>query len=331
MQATTTIRRIFLWSGQSLSRNKLLSFTTVIGIALILFFTSILEGANFLSSAGIDEISGKIDLTLEITDGTRIDDPAVLRLKSALENLGLVIETTSKEQALERFKQVSPPDLVEFLDTYGINPLPSSLLVRAGTLEEYQQVENVVGRAEFAGIVNLDANENGFVQQKERIEKIRQITSAVSRAVLAVQALFWIIAIIIIVNTLQIVISHHREEIGIMQLVGAPHAIIMGPFMLEGVIYALVGVILGTGMFAVAVEVVRAGILEYLPRTPLGPLFSVFSGHYREQFLMILGSDLLVFGAIGIVASLIALVYRVNLFPERWLRGVSVASSRQQG
>lgn len=320
MQATTTIRRIILWSGQSLARNKLLSVTTVIGIALILFFTSILDGANFLSSAGIDEISGKIDLTLEITDGTKIDDPIVQQLKSSLENIGLTVEATSKEQALERFKQISPPDLVQFLDTYGINPLPASLLVKAETLEQYQQVENIVSKADFHGIVNLDANENGFVQQKNRIEKIAQITTAVSRAVIAIQALFWIIAVIIIVNTLQIVISHHREEISIMQLVGAPHTIIMGPFVIEGVFYALLGVILGTVGFMAAVRVVQAGIHEYLPQTPLSPLFNVFSTHYWSRLPMVIGYDLLVFALIGVIASLIALIYRVNILPERWLR-----------
>lgn len=320
MQATTTIRRIFLWSGQSLSRNKLLSLTTVVGIALILFFTSILDGANFLSSAGIDEISGKIDLTLEINEGTRIDDPTVQGLKSSLENLGLSVEATSKEQALEKFKQVSPPDLVEFLDNYGINPLPASLLVKAETLEQYQQVENVVSKSDFKGIVNLDANENGFLQQKERIEKISRITGAVSRGVFAVQALFWIIAVIIIVNTLQIVISHHREEINIMQLVGAPHAIIMGPFVLEGIIYALLGVVLGTGVFMTAVRILQSGVSEYLPQTPLTPLFNIFSEYYWGRLPMILLSNLVVFGMIGILASLIALVYRVHLWPERWLR-----------
>lgn len=327
MQATTTAKRILLWGGQSLARNKLLSLTTVVGIALILFFTSILEGANFLSSAGIEEISGKIDLTLEINEGTRIDDPAVRGLESALENIGLSVETTSKEQALEKFKQVSPPDLVEFLDTYGINPLPASLLVKAETLEQYQQIEGVVGKADFQGIVNLDANENGFVQQKERIEKISRITGAVSRTVFVVQALFWIIAIVIIVNTLQIVIAHHREEIGIMQLVGAPHAIIMGPFVLEGIIYALGGVILGTGVFMTVVKILQMGASEYLPQTPLSPLFNVFSDHYWDRLPLIFLSDLVVFAIIGILASLIALIYRVNLLPDQWLRRRSSARS----
>jgi cell division protein FtsX len=173
--------------------------------------------------------------------------------------------------------------------------------------------------------VNLDQNENGFLRQKERIGKIQQITEGISRGVVAVRTLFFIIAVLIIVNTLQIVIAHHREEIDIMQVVGAPHAIIMGPFIIEGVVYAVLGVLLGTGVYLFSLQMIQAKILVYLPQTALHPFFSVLVNHYSSEFFRILLSNILWFSLIGVVASLIALSYLVTFLPIQWVLAVKRA------
>ena len=57
---------------------------------------------------------------------------------------------------------------------------------------------------------------------------------------MVILAIFVIIGLIVIFNTIRVSIFTHREEVGIMKLVGATNWFVRGPFLLESVIYSLV-------------------------------------------------------------------------------------------
>ena len=53
------------------------------------------------------------------------------------------------------------------------------------------------------------------------------------------------VSLIFINNTIRLAIYARRKEIGIMRLVGASNWFIRAPFLLEGVIQALIGAAIG--------------------------------------------------------------------------------------
>jgi cell division transport system permease protein len=61
------------------------------------------------------------------------------------------------------------------------------------------------------------------------------------------------VAIIVTFNTVSLAIYSNRDEIGIMRLVGAPNRFISGPYMVEGIIYGVIGAAISLLLFWPAV------------------------------------------------------------------------------
>ncbi len=301
----TVTKRLFSATWTSVIRNKLLSFATIIVITLIAFFLNILSSINYLANYSIESINRKIDLTLEIKDGIELDDPAVDRLKAELIQSNAQVVLISKEQALQDFKQYLP-DLGNFLEKYSQNPLPASLYITAPNLEVYEQISAVVENPQYKKIINFDQNENSFLNQKIRITKIVDMSVAAKNFVLILQVAFFLIAILIVLNTIQIVVHHRREEIRIMKLVGASKAFITGPFVLEGVLYGILGGVLGFSMYYGLVNVAYYNVNQLLPSAYIRGFMTSLWQYYTNQMGSILVQQLLTFIIIGVASSMIA-------------------------
>jgi cell division transport system permease protein len=56
--------------------------------------------------------------------------------------------------------------------------------------------------------------------------------------------MLWIASMVVIANTIRLAIFARRKEIGIMKLVGATNWFIRWPFLVEGIIQGILGVVL---------------------------------------------------------------------------------------
>lgn len=310
----TLLRRLLSSTWASMTRNKLLSLATVIVTVLIVFFLNILGSINYLANYSIDSINRKIDLTLELKDGVELDAQPVEQLKQELEQKGASVVKISKEQALEDFKMILP-DLGNFLETYRQNPLPASLYVTTPSLPSYEQITAVVEKPQYKQIINFDQNENSFLNQKTRITKIVDISEAAKRFVLVLQILFFLVAIIIILNTIQIIVYHRREEIRIMKLVGASKAYIASPFVLEGIIYGITGALIGLFLYLLFLNLMYFNIGQLLSGAYIKSFVTSLWQYYNQQIVVITLQQILTFTLLGIFSSLIALARFVNLIP----------------
>ena len=75
--------------------------------------------------------------------------------------------------------------------------------------------------------------------------------------------------LIFINNTIRLSIMNRRREIGIMRLVGASNGFIRGPFLMEGVIQAIIGAALATACIAALRTFLLPRIAEALPWLPI--------------------------------------------------------------
>jgi cell division transport system permease protein len=105
-------------------------------------------------------------------------------------------------------------------------------------------VESISG---FAGVQSV-------VDQRKYLEPIFGILNAASAAAIGVAALMLIAAVLLIATTIRLSAFSRRREIGIMRLVGASNRLIETPFVLEGVIAALIGSILASAALALIVQ-----------------------------------------------------------------------------
>jgi cell division transport system permease protein len=106
--------------------------------------------------------------------------------------------------------------------------------------------------------------------QRGLLEPIFAIMNAATFTAICIAALMLIAAVLLIATTIRLSAFSRRRELGIMRLVGASNRFIQTPFILEGVLAALIGSLLAGGLIVVLVQFFVQGYLSAaLPATPL--------------------------------------------------------------
>lgn len=146
------------------------------------------------------------------------------------------IEIVSKQDALRRFKQ-NFGKLAEAAAELPANPLPASLEVRLRPNVDPSQVESLAQKATaLPGVVDVRYD-------RQWIERLMYAVTIVRAGGFALAALLVFAAALTVASVVRLALFARREEIHIMQLVGAPIAYIRGPFVVEGLIQGGIGAI----------------------------------------------------------------------------------------
>jgi cell division transport system permease protein len=100
------------------------------------------------------------------------------------------------------------------------------------------------------------------VDQRSYLDQIFSILNAASYTAIGIAALMLVAAVLLIATTIRLSAFSRRREIGIMRLVGASNRFIQTPFIIEGVIAALIGSILASVVIALGVQFFVRGYLS---------------------------------------------------------------------
>ncbi len=253
----------------NLKRNASTGVGSMITIFLSLFIIGVFFFMNTMIQSVVDQMEDKVSITAYVLD--EATDENINTMMSTIEKMGYVesVSFTTKEQALENFKESeSNLGMVDALD--GDNPLPRSIEVE---LTDPQQVENVAAQIiadpTFAKICDRPDNPSESVMYGQRsVEKLFTVTNILRYAGIAAVILLVFVTLIFINNTIRLAIMARRREIAIMRLVGATKGFIRGPFVMEGVIHALIGSILAIlclALIKVAVSPHITNLIQWLP------------------------------------------------------------------
>ena len=130
--------------------------------------------------------------------------------------------------------------------------------------------------------------------QRSLLDRIFLFLGVASYTAIAIAGLMLVAAVLLISTTIRLSAYSRRREIGIMRLVGASNRFIQTPFVLEGVLAALIGAVLAGGATVAIVKFFVQGFL--VQEVPFTSYITV------EQSLIV--PPILV--AIGVVLSAIA-------------------------
>lgn len=97
--------------------------------------------------------------------------------------------------------------------------------------------------------------------QREYLQPIFDILNAASYSAIGIAALMLVAAVLLIATTIRLSAFSRRRELGIMRLVGASNRFIETPFVIEGVIAALIGSLLASGAVVLLVRFFVQGYL----------------------------------------------------------------------
>ena len=258
-------------AGQGFMRNPTMSLASTFTVALMLTLFAFFLTTDRGLQAAVALLEGKVELALFIDDNAKVSDVLALKTRIQADPSVARVDYVTKDQALERLKAIAAnrPDLA--LADLSTNPLPASLEIKMSNAKEAkrlaQDLRNEVGK----GVV-YDVIDNPQV-----VDQLLTITRVLSVGGIAVLGMMLFVALFVIVNTIRIAVHGRRDEIEIMQLVGASDWFVRWPFILEGMLVGALGAVASLLLiFAISgpVTSVMLGFLDVLP-VDLGPQFAL--------------------------------------------------------
>jgi len=293
----SNFKRILKFSGNDFSRNRGNNIAAIFVLVIPILLATSLFVFHGLSQSIISQVQVKMDITATFKGDVSEED--ILKVKSELLKLSSEIKDVqyvSKEEALQIFieRHKDNPDFMEALEEVGVNPFPASLDITTDQPYQYEMVSNFLEEGPFSQLIE----EVDYFQRKDIIEKVFSISSSVNRFGLILGAVLFLIAILVVLNTIKLSIDSSKEEITTMKLVGASDWFIRGPFIIQGMI---------CGFIAFLICLIVSGTVVYFlsPKIEvLVPGFSIF-GYFLSNIGIIL---LIQFGfgiGFGILASFI--------------------------
>lgn len=229
-------------AATSFRRNWVMSLGAIITIflSLVLIGTSLM--ASTVVGSLVSSVESKVSIQIFLSDNAATQDVELLQRELITNPMVSTVTFTSKDQALANFKKsmAKSPEVIANLPG---NPLPASLDVQ---LKDPRNVETVVAAikksATFPKVAEKPENPDDSLKYGEGVvKKLFAFTQTLRYVGVVFVIMLAGVSLIFINNTIRLAIYARRMEISIMRLVGASNWFIRAPFMLEGIMQALVG------------------------------------------------------------------------------------------
>lgn len=124
--------------------------------------------------------------------------------------------------------------------------------------------------------------------QRAYLEPIYDALNGASLAAIGIAVIMLIAAVLLVSTTIRLSAFSRRREVGIMRLVGASNRTIQAPFVLEGVVAALIGALLASIVLVLVVVVYVQGVLA--PSMPFTSFVGVGEAMLVAPVLLVLGA-----------------------------------------
>ena len=226
-------------------RGGLISVATVLVMSLsMLVFGGVLVGGIFANGV-ISTVEDRVDISVYF----KLDSPEekILSLKKDLEINSYVkgVEYISKEEALENFLKRHGGDalILRSLETVEDNPFSANLDIKAKKTQYFENIARFLESNAYLSLIDVDSfgkPKITFRQNEEAINKLSSVLNTSRNAGFFVSAILAFIAILVAYNTVRVAIYNSKDEIAVMQLVGASRSFIRGPFLVEGFLHGLI-------------------------------------------------------------------------------------------
>jgi cell division transport system permease protein len=253
--------------GIGLRRNMTMTFAVIVTTAISLSLLGIGLLANAQVGAMKDYWYDKIEVSVFLC-GSLSESPSCsggivtteqrLEIQQEIQEMPLVesVFYESQSQAFARFQERFKESAIA--QNVTANQLPESFRIK---LKDPTQFAVIVSA--FTGRPGVDVVQD----QRSILEKFFKLLEVLRNGALLVGLASVLTAALLISNTLRIAAFNRRRETGVMKLVGASSWSIQLPFLLEGIISAIIGWGLATGLLAGLKSVVDTKVAPLLTFT----------------------------------------------------------------
>lgn len=220
----------------------------------------------------------------DITESDRASLEQFLKSNAAVAE----VEYVSRDRALERFRS-DFPELSDVTSGLGENPFPSAIEVRlksdtAGDAAADTLSREVAGKAGVSDV----RYDRRWLQRLISVVTTARLAGGLAASILMLGAAFTVAAVV------RLSLYARRDELEIMQLVGAPISYIRGPAIVEGLFLGGIGAIVAL----IAISILYSAAVRWL-----GSDLAGLVGAGQLRFLGALEIATMLVGGMGIGAA----------------------------
>jgi cell division transport system permease protein len=221
----------------SAKRSKPSYFMAIIGVSIVLFFVGIFGWVLMNASLYIEQLKEQVQVQVYLKNNVEQKEVDSLHNYIAGKPYTKSIEYIDKETAKKRWQTEGEADFSTLLDE---NPLPAS--IDFYTTSAYAQKDS---------LLKIKANLLGF---SSLVEDVRYPTTLVEKmgptmqlllvGLIVLAAVFSILSIVLIDNTIRLAMYSNRFLIKTMQMVGATRGFISKPMNLRAIINGAIAAVI---------------------------------------------------------------------------------------
>jgi cell division transport system permease protein len=228
----------------SLKRSKPSYFMSILGVALVLFILGILGWIILNASKLENYFKGSVQVNAFIREGSKQKEIETLRDYISQQPYARKVEFVSKEQARQNFIGEGNEDWNKVID---YNPLPASV--------DFYLDPAWVNRDSLAKI-ETDILKTFIVSEVKYpdavVGNLNDVVRKIALFLLVLSGMLFLIAIVLIDNTIKLAMFSNRFLIKTMQMVGATRWFISKPFDRKAVINGLMSAVIAiVGIFSI--------------------------------------------------------------------------------
>ena len=294
---------------KNIRRTPFQALAAIFVVSITLFVVGIFTLVTLASHSILLNFETKPQIIAYLKDGHTTDQVAGL-ISNLTSTQGVKNAIyISKQDALELYKKSvgNDPILLGTVTDWGIvtaDILPASVEITASDPKSFGTIVSILEKSDVVSETPASKKEIDFPE--DVISELTKWTNAIRMAGLLLIIALTIVSVLTIMIIISMKISSRRLEIGTLKLLGARNFYIIKPYLLESVIYGLVGALFGWVL----------SYITLLYSTPfLAPrLGGVISFPIRPEVILLLLLSLLVF---GLILSFISSFFAAARFVKR--------------
>jgi cell division transport system permease protein len=250
--------------GQGFRRN----LSMVVSVVLVTFISLTFFGAAILLQSQITQTKGywydraqvAIYLCTDISSESNCNETAATQAQKddvQAELEGATLSPYIKKVEFEDHDEAYANFLDQFEGTTAAQLVTPDILSESFrvNLNDPNQADIIIDQV--SGMAGVES----VTDQRGLLEPIFAIMNAATFTAICIAGLMLVAAVLLIATTIRLSAFSRRRELGIMRLVGASNRFIETPFILEGVLAALIGSLLAGGVIVALVQFFVQGYL----------------------------------------------------------------------
>jgi cell division transport system permease protein len=213
-----------------LMRGGWMNWAAVSTVTVLLFLFGLSLQTSWQVEKLLNQFGSQLEVSVYLEPGTRAE--TIETLVAKMPEVA-AIQTITKEQAWAKLvKEMGISDIEGATQQLEENPLVDEIKVKA---RNSQVVPTLA--THLAKLPGVDAVQ--YID--EAVKRIAQLHQGLNKITLTITIILTLTAIAVTTTTIRLIVMARRQEIEIMQLVGATSVWIYLPFILQGIAFGLVG------------------------------------------------------------------------------------------